>query len=195
MPKQTSNRPSSVVGRTATGFVTSAAPTCHVRPRKSITPPSWTVRTASRGWYSRAGSTAGSLRPLGRYRPAGTPRPNASCDRRALYTSRQAPKLWSCALPDLRSRLLTAWQVAIGAPDDELLAALLVKQFADRQLRVDAGVVSFLVPRIERSFAAVRELVRALDRASLRARRPLTMPLARLVLGELAQRHEEQEGS
>lgn len=112
-----------------------------------------------------------------------------------LLTATRPVAGWGLGLPDLRSRLLTAWQVAIGAPDDELLAALLVKQFADRQLRVDAGVVSFLVPRIERSFAAVRELVRALDRASLRARRPLTMPLARLVLGELAQRHEEQEGS
>lgn len=100
---------------------------------------------------------------------------------------------WRLALPDLRSRLLTAWTVAIEPPDDRLLAALLVKQFADRQIRVDAGVVAFLVNRIERSFAAVRSVVQALDRASLRARRPVTMPLARLVLEDLARERPEEE--
>ena len=102
---------------------------------------------------------------------------------------------WSLALPDLRSRLLTAWSVTISPPDDQLLAALLVKQFADRQLRVDAGVVAFLVNRIERSFAGVRAVVAALDRASLRARRPVTMPLARLVLEELESAARRQRES
>ena len=63
---------------------------------------------------------------------------------------------------------------------------LLVKQLADRQIRVDQDVVAFLTRRIERSFASARAVVRALDRASLRARRPITMPLARAVLDELA---------
>ena len=110
-----------------------------------------------------------------------------------LLTATRPVAGWGLTLADLRSRLLTAWQVAIGVPDDQLLGAILVKQFADRQLRVDAEVVSFLLPRIERSFTAVRELVRMLDRASLRARRPVTMPLARLVLGELARRQQEEE--
>lgn len=98
---------------------------------------------------------------------------------------------WDLRLPDLRSRLLTAWPVHIGAPDDELLAALLVKQLADRQIRAGTDIVDFLVRRIERSFAAARAVVQSLDRASLRARRPVTMPLARMVLDELA---HEQEG-
>jgi chromosomal replication initiation ATPase DnaA len=119
---------------------------------------------------------------------------NRTVERRGnlLLTAGRPVAAWDLALPDLRSRLLTAWTVAIGAPDDELLAALLVKQFADRQLRVEAEVVSFLVPRIERSFAAVRSVVRALDRASLRAHRPVTLPLARLVLEEL-ERQQPQE--
>lgn len=101
---------------------------------------------------------------------------------------------WPLALPDLRSRLLTAWPVRIGAPDDQLLAAVLVKQLADRQLRVDTEVVGFLVNRMERSFAGARALSCALDRASLRARRPLTMTLARQVLEEIEQRHETEQG-
>ena len=111
-----------------------------------------------------------------------------------LLTASRPVAAWPLRLPDLRSRLLTAWPVRIDPPDDGLLAALLVKQLADRQLRPDAGVVAFLVNRIERSFLAAQAVVRALDRASLRARRPLTMPLARQVLDELEHEHEHEAG-
>ncbi len=110
-----------------------------------------------------------------------------------LLTAARPVAAWSLRLKDLRSRLLTAWPVRIGPPDDALLAALLVKQLADRQLQADPDVLPFLVNRIERSFAAARLVVRALDRASLRARRPLTMPLARQVLDELEQEQEAGE--
>jgi chromosomal replication initiation ATPase DnaA len=102
-----------------------------------------------------------------------------------LFTAACPLAGWGLQLPDLRSRLMTAWPARIGAPDDELLAALLVKQLADRQIRTEADVVAFLVRRMERSFASARVVVRALDQASLRARRPVTMKLARDVLEEL----------
>jgi DnaA regulatory inactivator Hda len=89
---------------------------------------------------------------------------------------------WGLELPDLISRLRTAWSCRIDEPDDALLEALLVKQLQDRQLTVLPGVVSYLARHMERSFAAARRLVRELDRASLRARRPITLPLARAVL-------------
>ena len=72
-----------------------------------------------------------------------------------LVTARRPIPAWGIALPDLRSRLLTAWPVGIGAPDEQLLAALLVKQFNDRQLRVEPGVIELLTRNMERSFAAV----------------------------------------
>jgi DnaA regulatory inactivator Hda len=89
---------------------------------------------------------------------------------------------WGLTLPDLVSRLRTAWSCEIREPDDALLAALLVKQLQDRQLTVLPGVVAYLARHMERSFAAARRIVRELDRASLRARRPITLPLARAVL-------------
>ena len=89
---------------------------------------------------------------------------------------------WGLTLPDLVSRLKTAWSCRINEPDDALLAALLVKQLQDRQLTVLPGVVAYLARHMERSFAAARRIVRELDRASLRARRPITLPLARAVL-------------
>jgi chromosomal replication initiation ATPase DnaA len=117
---------------------------------------------------------------------------NAIAARRGslLLTARRPVPAWPLRLPDLRSRLLTAWPVRIGAPDDALLSALLVKQLADRQLRVDDAVIGYLVPRMERSFAGARLVAEALDRASLRARRAITPALAREVLDELGHRRD-----
>lgn len=102
-----------------------------------------------------------------------------------LLTARAAPPGWALALPDLRSRLAALWTIALAPPDDALLAALLVKQLADRSLRVEPEVVAFLVARMERSFAGARRLVRALDRAALVAGRAIGPTLARAVLAEL----------
>ena len=99
-----------------------------------------------------------------------------------LLTGRQPPSRWKVALPDLRSRLLAMPALAIGAPDDQVLAALLVKLFADRQLKVGEEVVAYLLGRMERSFAAAARLVDRLDRAALAGHRAVTVPLARAVL-------------
>lgn len=103
-----------------------------------------------------------------------------------LLTARQPPSRWNLQLADLRSRLRGANSVAVEAPDDALLGALLVKLLADRQLRIAPEVVHFLLPRIERSFAAVHRLAAGLDEAALSEHRQITVPLARRVLARLA---------
>lgn len=92
------------------------------------------------------------------------------------------PAQWTIGLPDLRSRLLASPAAVIGVPDDELLGMLLVKQFHDRQIEVGADVVAYLLPRIERTAAALRALVTELDRASLAEGRGVTVTLARRLL-------------
>jgi chromosomal replication initiation ATPase DnaA len=99
-----------------------------------------------------------------------------------LLTGREAPSRWGIVLPDLRSRLSSIPVVAIRPPDDALLEALLVKLFADRQLRVGRDVLAFLLPRMERSFAAARTLVAAIDAAALAQRREISVALARAVM-------------
>lgn len=105
-----------------------------------------------------------------------------------LLTSRVAPARLQIALPDLASRLGAAMPVAVGAPDDEVIGAVLLKHFADRQLRVEPAVVTFLLTRMERSFAAAREVVAALDAAALAGKRRITVPLARAVLEQMENR-------
>ena len=109
-----------------------------------------------------------------------------------LLVARRPAAAWRIGLPDLASRLRAAPAVAIGAPDDALLAALLVKLCDDRQLPVSDGVISYLVRHMERSFAAARAIVEALDRQTLRDRRPVTVALARAVLE--AERHLQPVG-
>ncbi len=105
-----------------------------------------------------------------------------------LMTAAAPPARWGLILPDLASRLKAVATASIATPDEALIQAVLVKLFADRQLRVDADVIGYVVARMERSFAATRTLVEALDSTALARRRNITVPLARDVLDELAAR-------
>ncbi|HVB17521.1 MAG TPA: DNA replication protein [Stellaceae bacterium] len=103
-----------------------------------------------------------------------------------LIIARTLPAAWPIVLPDLASRLRAAPCVSIAPPDDALLAAVLVKHFADRGLRVPPSVIGFLVRRIERSFAAAATIAVRLDRLALDAGRPIGLALARRALAEIA---------
>ncbi|HZH28509.1 MAG TPA: DnaA/Hda family protein [Azospirillaceae bacterium] len=107
-----------------------------------------------------------------------------------LLAADAPPARWGVSLPDLASRLNAAPSVAVEPPDDALLAALMVKLAADRHLGLPEETLGFLLPRVERSFDFARRLVAALDRASLAARRPATVPLARSVLAGMLEELE-----
>jgi chromosomal replication initiation ATPase DnaA len=100
-----------------------------------------------------------------------------------LLVAREPPARWNIGLADLRSRLLAIPAIAVAPPDEELIGALLVKLFADRRLPVSRELISFLVLRLERRFTAAQEAVALLDRQALADHRPITVPLARRVLG------------
>ena len=99
-----------------------------------------------------------------------------------LMTARTPPPSWPQKLPDVRSRLQAALAVSLADPDDGLLAGVLMKLFADRQLLVADVVVPYLVSRMERSLAAAERLVDQIDQQSLAASLPIGLALARRVL-------------
>lgn len=68
--------------------------------------------------------------------------------------------------------------VSIEPPDDTLLAMVLGKMFADRQITPKADVIPYLVRHMERSFAAARSTVAALDKRSMDEGRTLSRKLA-----------------
>lgn len=109
-----------------------------------------------------------------------------------LLTGRTAPRRWRIGVPDLSSRLLAALAIGLSEPDDDLIAGVLAKLFADRQLPLGHGVIRFLLPRIERSFAAARDIVAAIDRESLADRRQITVAFVSDVLARHGQPNETE---
>lgn len=107
-----------------------------------------------------------------------------------LMTTRMWPSAWPITLPDLRSRLKSATVAEIGEPDDEMLAQVIVKLFADRQIAIDARTVSFLVTRMERSLEAAQRVVARMDELALSRGGRISRALAGEVLREFERRDE-----
>ncbi len=101
-----------------------------------------------------------------------------------LITTRAWPAAWPVTLPDLRSRLKAATVVEIGEPDDLLLAQVIEKLFADRQIAVDPKIVSYLVQRMERSLDVAQEIVDRVDALALARRARISRALVAEVLGQ-----------
>ena len=99
-----------------------------------------------------------------------------------LMTAKKPPSEWGLSLPDLESRLKSIPWVKIGLPDDRLLEAVFAKHFSDRQLLVGSDVVSYLIPRMERSLSMAQKIVEKIDKVSLSSGRKVTLPLVRQVL-------------
>jgi Bacterial dnaA protein len=101
-----------------------------------------------------------------------------------LLVADAPPPLWQVTLPDLRSRLAATPHVEIEDPDDALIGGLVVKLLGDRGLAVPPDLAGYLVPRIERSYVAVQQVVEALDRALLSHHRRMNMAMVRKALAE-----------
>jgi DnaA regulatory inactivator Hda len=99
-----------------------------------------------------------------------------------LLSGRTPPARWPVRLPDLSSRLKAITAVEIQPPSDALLRALLTRMAADRQLRLGEAVQEWLLLRLPRSPAALREAVARLDRESMARQQPITRALAARVL-------------
>lgn len=99
-----------------------------------------------------------------------------------LLTSAMPPKALPLKLPDLTSRLLALPAAQIQEADDTLLAGIMRKQFADRQMKVEEEVIAYMLPRMERSLTKVQALVGHLDGTALAERKNITIPFVKRVL-------------
>jgi len=101
-----------------------------------------------------------------------------------LLAARDAPGRWPTRLPDLASRLRATAAVALHTPEDALLRALLARLLTDRQLAVAEPLQDWLLLRLPRHPAALREAAARLDRAALAQGRGVTRALVAEVLAE-----------
>jgi len=103
-----------------------------------------------------------------------------------LMTAATAPSRWGIRLPDLASRMQATHIAQITPPDQPLLEALLLKQFADRQVIPKPGVTAYLAKNMDRSFAAAADLVAQMDAISRAEKVPATLGLAKRALANIA---------
>ena len=89
------------------------------------------------------------------------------------------PMQWAVTLPDLKSRMGAAPVVTITDPDDGLIPALIDRMFLDRGTRIADDLATYLAPRVERSYAAIHDIVTTLDEAALAQHKRITVPFAR----------------
>ncbi len=102
--------------------------------------------------------------------------------RPVLFTARDPPAQWKTSVPDLASRYRALLSFALWAPDDDLLAALARKLFADRQLQVPDAAIAQMINSLERSPAAIRDFVARADEIALSRKRAVSAALIREIL-------------
>ena len=102
-----------------------------------------------------------------------------------LLTSRSTPSRWGLDLPDLASRMAQATLTRLEMPDDQLLIAVMLKRATDRQLPLTPAMLSYLSPRLPRSFAAADDVIARIDAIALSEKKRPTQTHVRLALDEV----------
>lgn len=101
---------------------------------------------------------------------------------KVLLAARSAPATWNSSSADLMSRLKSAPLAEIPNPDEPLMRARLRRACDRTYLNMPSVVEDYLVTRLGLDYSRIEYVIEAL--AGLAADRPLTVPLAREVLGQ-----------
>ena len=87
-------------------------------------------------------------------------------------------------LKDLKSRTKNFILLNIEKPDDELIFAIILKNFSDRQITLDDKFIQFIIKRIERSYSKIYDFIYKIDQLSLKKRKSIDLNIIKEVLGE-----------
>ncbi len=85
-------------------------------------------------------------------------------------------------LPDLASRSKNCIYAEIENPDDELLFAIILKNFSDRQIKIEKKIVNFIISRIDRSYRKIDEFIYKIDELSLKKKKPINFKTIKEIL-------------
>ena len=85
-------------------------------------------------------------------------------------------------LNDLKSRAKNCLFAVIEKPDDELMFALILKNFSDRQITIDKKLIDFIIKRIDRSYSKIFEFIYKIDEVSLKKKKPIDFKTIKEVL-------------
>ena len=85
-------------------------------------------------------------------------------------------------LPDLASRSKNCVYAEIENPDDELLFAIILKNFSDRQIKIEKKIINFIISRIDRSYRKIDEFIYKIDELSLKKKKPINLKTIKEIL-------------
>jgi len=85
-------------------------------------------------------------------------------------------------LVDFISRSKDCIFAKIENPDDELMFAILLKNFSDRQIKVDKKLIDFIIKHIDRSYGKIYEFVYKLDEISLKKKKSIDFKIIKEAL-------------
>ncbi len=91
----------------------------------------------------------------------------------------------SFKLEDLKSRLKNCLIAKIDKPDDELMFALILKNFSDRQIVIDKKLIDFIIKRVDRSYDKIFEFIYKIDEISLKKKKSIDFKIIKQVLGDI----------
>ena len=87
-------------------------------------------------------------------------------------------------LNDLKSRTKIFLIQSIEKPDDELIYALLLKNFSDRQIVIEKKLVNYIIKRIDRSYDKIFDFIYKIDEMSLKKKKSIDFKTIKDVLGQ-----------
>ena len=85
-------------------------------------------------------------------------------------------------LPDMLSRSKNCLIAKIENPDDELIFAIILKNFSDRQIIIEKKIIEFIINRIDRSYRKIYEFIYKIDELSLKKKKPINLKTIREIL-------------
>jgi len=99
-----------------------------------------------------------------------------------LMTSQILPGRLSFSLEDLQSRIEASTIAKLHPVDDDLLGAILIKMFADRQIYFSDKLLNYVLSRVERSYTAAKLFVDEVDSKAMAESRVIGKKLVRDIL-------------
>ena len=85
-------------------------------------------------------------------------------------------------LLDMKSRSKNCLFAKIENPDDDLLFAIILKNFSDRQIKLEKKIIEFITNRIERSYSKIYEFIYKIDELSLKKKKPINLKTIKEIL-------------
>jgi len=85
-------------------------------------------------------------------------------------------------LPDLVSRSKNLLHAKINPPNDDLIFAIILKNFSDRQIKLEKKIIEFIINRIDRSYSKISEFIYKIDELSLKKKKPINLKTIKEIL-------------